>query len=109
MYQLFFAGKPQHTVLYAGGENDRFALKRASLFGRNDFAASFVAHGCYRFYLYIGALRQKMGTVQALGQMAVGCVSFSEALYRPDVTVSGNLETLEKVFIRKPILVEEHF
>ena len=48
-------------------------------------------------------------SIQALGQMAVGCVSFSEALYRPDVTVSGNLETLEKVFIRKPILVEEHF
>ena len=48
-------------------------------------------------------------SVQALGQMAVGCVSLSEALYRPDVTVSGNQEVLEKVFVRKPVLVEEHF
>ena len=48
-------------------------------------------------------------SVQALGQMAAGCVSLSEALYRPDVTVSGNQEVLEKVFVRKPVLVEEHF
>ena len=48
-------------------------------------------------------------SIQAFGQMAAGCVSLGEALYRPDVTVTGNGETLEKVFIRKPILVEEHF
>ena len=48
-------------------------------------------------------------SIQALGQMATGCVSLSEALYRPDVTVSANGELLEKIFVRKPILVEEHF
>jgi hypothetical protein len=30
-------------------------------------------------------------------------------MYRPDVTVSGNEAVLEKVFVRKPILVEDHF
>ena len=48
-------------------------------------------------------------SVQALGQMAAGCVSFTEALYRPDVTLSGNRDLLERIFVRKPILVEEHF
>ena len=48
-------------------------------------------------------------SVQALGQMAAGGVSLSEALYRPDVTLHGNRPLLEKVFVRKPILVEDHF
>lgn len=48
-------------------------------------------------------------SIQALGQMAVGAVSLFEAMYRPDVTVSGNEAVLEKVFVRKPILVEDHF
>ena len=48
-------------------------------------------------------------SVQALGQMAAGCVSLDEAMYRPDVTVAGNEETLRKVFTRKPVLVEDHF
>ena len=48
-------------------------------------------------------------SIQALGQMAAGAVSLSEAMYRPDVTVTGNQEVLEKVFVRKPILVEDHF
>ena len=48
-------------------------------------------------------------SIQALGQMAAGAVSLSEAMYRPDVTVAGNQEVLEKVFVRKPILVEDHF
>ena len=48
-------------------------------------------------------------SVQALGQMAAGCVSLDEAKYRPDVTVAANEETLRKVFVRKPILVEDHF
>ena len=48
-------------------------------------------------------------SVQALGQMAAGCVSLDEAKYRPDVTVAGNEETLRKVFTRKPVLVEDHF
>ena len=48
-------------------------------------------------------------SIQALGQMAAGSISLFEAMYRPDVTVSGNEAVLEKVFVRKPILVEDHF
>lgn len=48
-------------------------------------------------------------SIQAFGQLAAGCVSLAEAEYRPDVTVHGNRETLEKVFVRKPVLVEDHF
>ena len=48
-------------------------------------------------------------SIQAFGQLASGCVSLDEALYRPDVTLSGNEPALRKVFVRKPILVEDHF
>ena len=48
-------------------------------------------------------------SIQAFGQLAAGCVSLSEALYRPNVTLSGNEETLRSVFVRKPVLVEDHF
>ena len=48
-------------------------------------------------------------SVQAFGQMAAGCASLAEAVYRPDVTITGNEDVLAKVFIRKPILVEDHF
>ena len=46
---------------------------------------------------------------KALGQLVSGAVSLSEALYREDTTVAKNREALEHVFVRKPILVEEHF
>ena len=48
-------------------------------------------------------------SVQAFGQMASGCVSLDEAMYRPDVEVYGSRETLAGVFVRKPVLVEDHF
>ena len=48
-------------------------------------------------------------SVQAFGQMAAGCASLAEAMYRPDVDVAGNEEVLAKVFVRKPVLVEDHF
>ena len=48
-------------------------------------------------------------SIQALGQLCAGCVSLDEALYRPDVTLSGNEEVLRRVFVRKPVLVTEHF
>ena len=48
-------------------------------------------------------------SIQAFGQMAAGCVSLDEAMYRPDVTVTGNGDILQKVFVRKPVLVEDHF
>lgn len=48
-------------------------------------------------------------SIQAFSQMAAGCVSLSEAVYRPDVTVTANEHVLNQVFVRKPILVEDHF
>ncbi len=48
-------------------------------------------------------------SIQAFAQLASGSVSLSEALYRPDVSLSGNEEALHRVFIRKPVLVEDHF
>ena len=47
-------------------------------------------------------------SIQAFGQLAAGSVSLSEATYRPDVTVSGNESVLRRVFVHKPILVEDH-
>ena len=46
---------------------------------------------------------------KALGQLVCGAVSLAEAEYREDTAVRKNRETLERVFIRKPILVEDHF
>ena len=46
---------------------------------------------------------------KALGQLVCGAVSLAEAEYREDTAVRKNRETLEKVFVRKPILVEDHF
>lgn len=46
---------------------------------------------------------------KALGQLVSGAVSLPEALYRSDTAVMKNREMLERVFIRKPILVEDHF
>ena len=48
-------------------------------------------------------------SIQAFGQLAAGCASLAEAEYRPDVTVAGNRDVLERVFIRKPVMVEDHF
>lgn len=48
-------------------------------------------------------------TEKALGQLVSGAVSLSEALYREDTVVIKNRETLDRVFVRKPILVEDHF
>ena len=48
-------------------------------------------------------------TVQALGQLAAGCVSLPEAKLREDVQVNGNEETLRRVFVRKPVLVADHY
>ena len=46
---------------------------------------------------------------KALGQLVCGAVSLSEALYREDTVVLKNRELLNRVFVRKPILVEDHF
>ena len=46
---------------------------------------------------------------KALGQLVSGAVSLTEALYREDTAVLKNREILDRIFIRKPILVEDHF
>ena len=48
-------------------------------------------------------------SIQALAQLALGAVSLGEAAYREDVQALGNEETLREIFVRKPILVEDHF
>lgn len=48
-------------------------------------------------------------SIQAFSQLAAGCISLSEALYRPDAELHGNRAVLEQVFFRKPIIVEEHY
>ena len=48
-------------------------------------------------------------SIQAFGQMAAGCVSLYEATYRPDVALAANEEVLADVFVRKPVLLEDHF
>ena len=48
-------------------------------------------------------------SIQAFGQLAAGSTDLSEASYRPDTEIYGNGEVLRKTFVRKPILVEEHF
>ncbi len=46
---------------------------------------------------------------KALGQLASGAVSLAEALCREDTAVTKNREALDRIFVRKPILVEDHF
>ncbi len=48
-------------------------------------------------------------SVRALGQMAAGAVSLDEACCREDVRILRNEKTLEQVFVRKPIFVQDHF
>ena len=55
------------------------------------------------------ALPDLQVSVQALGQLATGCVSLEEALMREDVELRGNGELLRQVFVRKPIFVADHF
>ena len=46
---------------------------------------------------------------KALGQLVSGAVNLAEAELRGDTVVYRNREAFEKTFIRKPILVEDHF
>ena len=48
-------------------------------------------------------------SIQAFGQLVCGSVSLSEALYRPDVSLFRNESVLKRVFVRKPVLVEDNF
>lgn len=48
-------------------------------------------------------------SVQALGQLACGCVSLTEAALREDVEIRGNGSALEQVFVRKPLWAADHY
>ena len=50
-----------------------------------------------------------IATAKRARQLVSGAVSLSEALYREDTVVIKTRETLDRVFVRKPILVEDHF
>ena len=46
---------------------------------------------------------------KTLGQLVTGAVSLAEVLYREDASVLNNRDLLERVFTRKPILIEDHY
>lgn len=48
-------------------------------------------------------------SVHALAPLILGYLSLSEAALRPDVAINGNRETLEKVFVKKPAFLTDHF
>ena len=47
--------------------------------------------------------------VRTLTQLLLGTLSLEEALYKPDVVLAANRETLEKVFPKRPVFLTEHF
>ncbi|MBR4416255.1 MAG: sterol carrier protein domain-containing protein, partial [Victivallales bacterium] len=46
---------------------------------------------------------------RAFSILAIGAIGFEEAALRNDVEISGNEETLRRVFVRKPIYIADHF
>lgn len=47
--------------------------------------------------------------VRTLGQLATGCITVYEALFKSDIEISSKEEMLERVFTPKKIMVSEHF
>lgn len=47
--------------------------------------------------------------VRTLAQLLLGYLSIDEAVYKKDVQVHANLETLRRIFIKKPVFLTEHF
>lgn len=48
-------------------------------------------------------------TIQRFSQLAVGFVELGQTEYLSDVTLHGNRDVLEKVFVRKPLFFTDHF
>lgn len=48
-------------------------------------------------------------TIQRFSQLAVGFVELGQTEYLSDVTIHGNRDVLEKVFVRKPLFFTDHF
>ncbi len=47
--------------------------------------------------------------VYTMTQLLLGFLSIDEALYKPDVRVCGNLDTLRHVFMKRPVFLTEGF
>lgn len=47
--------------------------------------------------------------VRTFTQLLLGTLSLEEALYKPDVALSGNGETLRAAFPKRPVFLTEHF
>lgn len=47
--------------------------------------------------------------VRTLTQLLLGFLSMDEALYKQDVQVNANLETLRGVFVKRPVFLTDHF
>ena len=48
-------------------------------------------------------------SIQRFSQLAVGYIDLAQAAYFPDVQILGNRDTLEKLFVRKPVFFTDHF
>lgn len=48
-------------------------------------------------------------TIQTLGQLVIGVTGLFEAELREGTEVLGSRDTLEKVFVRKPWMIQDHF
>lgn len=47
--------------------------------------------------------------VRTLSQLLLGTLTIDEAVYKSDVRVESNPETLQSVFVRRPVFLTEHF
>lgn len=47
--------------------------------------------------------------VRTLTQLLLGYLSLDEALYKADVSAASNLDTLRRVFVKRSVLLTEHF
>lgn len=47
--------------------------------------------------------------VRTLAQLLLGYLPVDEAMYKKDVQVQGNLDTLRRVFVKRPVYLTDHF
>lgn len=47
--------------------------------------------------------------IRTFSQLAVGAVSLDNALLKRNIAVGGNIDTLRKVFVRKPLFITDNF
>lgn len=47
--------------------------------------------------------------VRELAQLLLGTLSLEQILYKPDVQLHGNLQTLQRVYPRRQVFLTDHF